>query len=132
MKHLLRICVLLFSFVIAWQAAADVSVRGYYRQNGTYVQPHHRSAPDGTVRNNYSFRGNVNPHTGKIGTDYYRHDLTSPYYTGPDSLGNVGHATGYGIRESAPATRYTERRVPARLSLCPPPYRMTPQDGCQR
>jgi hypothetical protein len=25
-----------------------------------------------------------------------------------------------------------EHRVPASLSLCPPPYRMTAQDGCQR
>jgi hypothetical protein len=132
MKHLLRICVLLFSFVITWQAAADVSVHGYYRRNGTYVQPYHRSAPDGTVTNNYSFRGNVNPYTGKVGANYYRHELTSPYYTGPDSHGNVGHATAYGIRESTPATGYTERRVPPSSSLCSPPYRMMAQDGCQR
>lgn len=26
----------------------------------------------------------------------------------------------------------TEQRVPSNSSLCPPPYRMTAQDGCQR
>ncbi len=52
---------------------ADVSVRGYYRSNGTYVQPHYRSSPDSSIYNNWSYKGNVNPYTGKRG---YR---TSPF-----------------------------------------------------
>lgn len=48
--------------------SGDVSVRGYTRKDGTYVRPHHRSAPDGNFDNNWSTRGNVNPYTGKIGT----------------------------------------------------------------
>jgi len=47
-------------------AHADVYVRGYYRSDGTYVQPHYRSSPDGNPYNNYSFPGNLNPYTGKI------------------------------------------------------------------
>lgn len=47
---------------------ADVHVRGYYRSNGTYVQPHYRSSPNGTTLDNYSTKGNVNPYTGKEGT----------------------------------------------------------------
>lgn len=47
---------------------ADVHVRGHYRSNGTYVQPHYRSSPNGTVLDNYSTKGNVNPYTGKEGT----------------------------------------------------------------
>jgi hypothetical protein len=43
-----------------------VSVRGYTRKDGTYVQPHTRSAPDGNPTNNYSFPGNYNPNTGTI------------------------------------------------------------------
>jgi hypothetical protein len=43
-----------------------VSVRGYFRSDGTYVQPHTRTAPDGNPYNNYSFPGNYNPNTGKI------------------------------------------------------------------
>lgn len=46
----------------------DVYVNGYYRKDGTYVQPHYRSAPDGNPYNNYSFPGNVNPYTGERAT----------------------------------------------------------------
>lgn len=54
-------------------AFAQVHVRGYYRSNGTYVQPHYRSSPNHTKLDNYSTRGNVNPYTGKLGTvDPYR------------------------------------------------------------
>lgn len=52
--------------------AKDVSVSGYTRNDGTYVAPHHRSAPDGDFNNNWSTLGNVNPYTGKLGT------LTTP------------------------------------------------------
>jgi hypothetical protein len=38
-------------------SAGDVYVRGYYRKDGTYVQPHYRSAPDGNPYNNWSFPG---------------------------------------------------------------------------
>ena len=55
-------------FIISGIAFADVSVRGYYRSNGTYVQPHYRSNPDGNFGNNWSTYGNVNPYTGKTGT----------------------------------------------------------------
>lgn len=47
---------------------SKVNVRGYYRSNGTYVQPHHRSDPDGNSYNNWSSKGNINPYTGKSGT----------------------------------------------------------------
>ena len=52
--------------------AKDVSVSGYTRNDGTYVAPHYRSAPDGDFNNNWSTWGNVNPYTGKLGT------LTTP------------------------------------------------------
>lgn len=48
-------------------AYAQVHVNGYYRQNGTYVQPHQRTAPDYTPNNNYSTYPNVNPYTGQQG-----------------------------------------------------------------
>jgi hypothetical protein len=46
---------------------ADVYVRGYVRSNGTYVQPHYRSNPDGIFENNWSTYPNVNPYTGTVG-----------------------------------------------------------------
>lgn len=48
--------------------AQDTWVDGYTRSNGTYVQGHYRSRPDGNAFNNYSSQGNVNPYTGQSGT----------------------------------------------------------------
>jgi hypothetical protein len=45
---------------------ADEYVHGYYRSNGTYVQPYSRSDPDGNPFNNYSYPGNLNPYTGQV------------------------------------------------------------------
>ena len=47
---------------------ADVHVNGYTKQDGTYVEPHYRSNPDGNVNNNWSTKGNTNPYTGEKGT----------------------------------------------------------------
>lgn len=58
--------VLMLSAQVAW--AQDVYVDGYYRDNGTYVQPHYRSAPDNSYNNNWSVSPNVNPYTGQQGT----------------------------------------------------------------
>jgi len=49
-------------------SGAAVHVRGYYRKDGTYVQPYVRSAPDGNFYNNWSTKGIVNPYTGQPGT----------------------------------------------------------------
>jgi hypothetical protein len=48
--------------------SGSVYVHGHTTKNGTYVAPHHRSAPDGSKANNWSTKGNVNPYTGKKGT----------------------------------------------------------------
>ena len=52
MKKILLILSLLF-LVNSVCYAGDVKVRGYYRKDGTYVRPYHRSSPDGDVSNNY-------------------------------------------------------------------------------
>lgn len=49
-------------------ASADVYVHGYTRSDGSYVQGHYRSNPDHTRTNNWSYHGNVNPHTGTVGS----------------------------------------------------------------
>ena len=41
---------------------------GHTTKNGTYVQGHYSTNPNGTKNDNYSTRGNVNPHTGEEGT----------------------------------------------------------------
>lgn len=66
-------------------ANAQTRVRGYYRSDGTYVQPHYRSSPNNTTSDNYSTRGNVNPYTGQAGTrdPDYRAPSTSPNTSTP-------------------------------------------------
>lgn len=49
-------------------ATAQVQVKPYFRSDGTYVQPHERTRPNNTLEDNYSTKGNVNPHTGRPGT----------------------------------------------------------------
>ncbi len=43
------------------------NVHGHVRKDGTYVAPHRQSNPDKNFRNNWSTKGNQNPHTGKEG-----------------------------------------------------------------
>ena len=57
--------IVLISFVTVSLVEAGW-VRGYYRRDGTYVQPHYRTNPDGNPYNNYSFPGNYNPNTGGV------------------------------------------------------------------
>jgi hypothetical protein len=71
------------SMALAAPADADTYVHGYTRRDGTYVQPHYRSSPDSSTFNNWSSRGNMNPHTGEYGTrDPYRYQ-PSPTFDRP-------------------------------------------------
>ena len=49
-------------------AAKSTGVKGYTKNDGTYVAPHHKTAPNKTQRDNYGSKGNTNPYTGKEGT----------------------------------------------------------------
>lgn len=49
-------------------AVADQPVRGYFKRDGTYVQPHYRTEPNQYRHDNYNSQGNVNPYTGRRGT----------------------------------------------------------------
>ena len=57
--------IMFFCFILTVEA--QTKVRGYYKSNGTYVQPYVRSSSDSSVYNNYSTKGNYNPYTGKKG-----------------------------------------------------------------
>ena len=85
-------CIAVLSAVIAMLLTAtialaqDVYVQGYFKSDGTYVQPHYRSAPNSNTLDNWSTRGNVNPYTGQRGTrdpygssNPYRTYNTNPY-----------------------------------------------------
>lgn len=60
--------------------ARDTNVRGYYRNDGTYVQPHMRTSPNSSPYDNYSTKGNVNPYTGEKG---YQDPTRSTYGSQP-------------------------------------------------
>lgn len=67
MKRIIALsCLLVLAFAAV--ASADQYVNGYYRKDGTYVEPHYRSDSNGTKTDNWSSTGNVNPYTGKEGT----------------------------------------------------------------
>jgi hypothetical protein len=69
-KFMLRIAAAaLFGVTMfATPASADTYVNGYFKNDGTYVQPHYRTNPDSNSYNNYSAQGNTNPYTGRQGT----------------------------------------------------------------
>lgn len=83
----------------------QVRVQGYYRKNGTYVEPYYRSSPDGNPYNNYSYPGNVNPYTGKVATGnpdtylnrYYNKSSYNPYYVSlyTTNYKGIGHNNTY-------------------------------------
>lgn len=63
----LKIFLALISLMFFISVNADVHVRGYYRKDGTYVQPHYRSSSNSTKSDNWSTKGNYNPYTGEEG-----------------------------------------------------------------
>lgn len=90
MKGTLALSAALASMIVAGAASADTWVNGHVRSDGTYVQPHLRSSPDGTQFNNYSSQGNYNPYTGQAGTvkPYSSPDLGSLGTTKPSTCTN--------------------------------------------
>ena len=67
-------------FLLQIVYAKDTHVNGYFRSNGTYVQPHYRTSPNSTTYDNYSTKGNVNPYTGEKG-------YKDPYSSSSNSFG---------------------------------------------
>ena len=55
-------------------------VNSYTKSNGTRVSGYNRSSSNSTVGDNYSYKGNTNPYTGAVGTNYYRNSPSSEYY----------------------------------------------------
>lgn len=64
-KLILIISILTFLFsTFAW---AQRETRGYFKRDGTYVQPYYSTVPNDTPLDNWSTKGNYNPYTGKPG-----------------------------------------------------------------
>jgi hypothetical protein len=103
MRRTVTILLALLLLVLTTPLAAlaqDVSVKGYFRKDGTYVQPHMRSRPDSSFNNNWSTAPNVNPYTGKQGTRQPR------LYDGSGfGSSSGGYGSGFGTR-SRSRSRY--------------------------
>ena len=74
MKKLLTAFVAILALTLVFLTASpkveaySSRVRGYYRSSGTYVQPYYRTNPNRVRYDNYSYKGNYNPYSGRYGT----------------------------------------------------------------
>jgi len=78
-KVLFSIMVLVAFLITPLCANALVSVRGYYRSNGTYVAPHYRTSPDKYTSNNFSTNGIRTSGMSASTAQYYENLLNSGY-----------------------------------------------------
>jgi hypothetical protein len=115
MKRYSRLVSLLVCLVLCFSFAAEAfakstSVKGYYRKDGTYVKPHYRSTPNGTTSDNYSHCGNVNPSTGKVGSE---------------GCGSSGSSSNTPVQPIEPALPTKPLATPS-LPISPPVLPVTP------
>jgi hypothetical protein len=80
-------------FVVPSVALAQVYVNPYMRRDGTMVQGHFKSLPDGNPYNNYSYPGSMNPYTGRVAPGN-----SDAYLRQYNNGGNGGSGYGYGSR----------------------------------
>lgn len=76
MKKIYTIFILFF-YIFSF---SQVQVRGYFKKNGTYVSAHKRSAPNSTIRDNYSYNGNSNYNNSLPQSHYQPQSLSSSNY----------------------------------------------------
>lgn len=74
---------------------STVYVNGYYRSNGTYVQPHYRTSPNNTVYDNWSTYPNVNPYTGQTGTNHYNYNSNNNSNYNYNQYNNTNYNNSY-------------------------------------
>lgn len=88
--------------------AKDVYVDGYIKDNGTYVEPYHRTSPDSSSTNNYSSEGNYNPYTGKAGSDSNSYTPKNNSYS--SGLGGSTSGNSLGGYSSSDHSDFAPRR----------------------
>ena len=87
------VALLLLLGTVAPLLADDVSVKGYFRNDGTYVQPHMRSTSDSSYNNNWSTYPNTNPFTGQQRTHQPR------LFDNNSNSGGYGYGLGGGSKQ---------------------------------
>lgn len=63
--------------LVAFDTVSATYVSGYHRSNGTYVQPHYRSNPNGLRYDNYSYT----PSQGRYNDTYYDNSYSPSWRT---------------------------------------------------
>lgn len=93
MKRLVASLVIVFSVLLLtpFSAEALVSVRGYYRSNGTYVAPHYRTSPDSSTSNNFSTNGYRTTGVPRATAQSWENSLNGYSYS------NYGYGPTYGM-----------------------------------
>lgn len=118
-KFLLAVVFFFVAFSFVSTADAYVSVKGYYRKNGTYVAPYVRSEPNGVKYDNYGYK----PSQGLYNKTYGTRDnswntptyVTDPnYYTGKNIYDSTHSDTNY-----SPSYIYTPAPIVPTTPTCP-------------
>ena len=123
----LFLLVLVFSlFFISISADAYVSVRGYFRSNGTYVRPYVRSNPNALKFDNYSwtpsqglYNNSYSAPTKNYSTDWYTPSyITDPnYYLGKSLYESGSFIPSYSSGSSSSIVKKNEINVPTNAKL---------------
>lgn len=92
MKNLILFFLLILSTQILF---SQVRVNGYYRNNGTYVEPYMRSSPNNNPYDNYSFPRNTNPYTGKTSNGNPNTYLDNYYNRNNSNTGLLNNVNPY-------------------------------------
>jgi hypothetical protein len=100
LKKFIKKTVLVFAIIMflmpIFNVEAYVSVKGYYRKDGTYVRPHVRSNPNGVKYDNYSYTPSQGLYNKTYGTKGAEWDTptwtTDPDYYEGKALYNMGQA----------------------------------------
>ena len=102
--------------VFSTPSYAYVSVKGYYRSNGTYVQPYVRSNPNALKYDNYSYKGG-----SLYNSSYYSssRNYSSSWYQ-PSYYTDSNYYTGKSIYESGRS--YSSYSYPSYSSYSYPSY----------
>lgn len=101
MKIITFIFSLLILFFAFTSSALAVYVNGYYKSNGTYVEPYYRSSPNGLKYDNYSWNWSqplYNDSYGKYNTYEWNTpswNWESDYFTGLDSYSSNNYYNGW-------------------------------------
>lgn len=103
---ILIFAVLILGFLAGNFAQADaVYVRGYYKNNGTYIQPYYRSRANAYTYDNYSYKSPSYSNGYGYNSSYYSgRSYSSNWYT--PSYSDSDYYTGLNSYNSSRSYRY--------------------------